>query len=535
MVVYCSVPQCNTYHGETGTSFYYYPRDRKARKEWLVRLKMSKANTKSSRVCSKHFDESDFVYPVGSKMFGWKRRWLAPGAVPSKRLPIRPVEAKCTKPPPSAPEQILPTPMDGITCLDDCNQVSICRIQQEERRNNTIVVKQEPADTSGASTCVSLPWEAAVGLTSSGGERRNDGQTATVLGKEESPEEILPTLAGERLCSEDRGTSSASQTQLEEHWDNHIVVKQEPEEASVTSTCEGWDPEAAGTLSSQREHPDECRTDGVAVKQEPEEILSSPVGDCSYDEDCGEVSPSKLDPHTVGHTVEAPFECSARPSAPLQKEPLVAPDKHHADEKPYKCSGCDKRFGKKTALDSHWQVHTETKRFKCSLCSRTFKWRASLYYHQRSDEVKGADALPFRYTVCREDGTDVALAASSGSNTPSIIRRDEGPFKCPICFKAFQKKYYLTVHNKVHTGERPFKCPACAKAFKSKWTLSCHAKTHVNNGSFKCPTCPEAFRSKSQLSIHQGTHLDETPFRFSTSLKSFGRKCTLVATGQAQK
>ncbi|KAG0424339.1 hypothetical protein HPB47_028442, partial [Ixodes persulcatus] len=40
MVVYCSVPQSNTYHGETGTSFYYYPRNRKVRKEWLIKLKM---------------------------------------------------------------------------------------------------------------------------------------------------------------------------------------------------------------------------------------------------------------------------------------------------------------------------------------------------------------------------------------------------------------------------------------------------------------------------------------------------------------
>lgn len=63
MVVYCSVPQCNTYHGETGASFYYYPRDRKVRKEWLTKLKMGKTNSKSCRVRSKHFDESDFVYP----------------------------------------------------------------------------------------------------------------------------------------------------------------------------------------------------------------------------------------------------------------------------------------------------------------------------------------------------------------------------------------------------------------------------------------------------------------------------------------
>ncbi|XP_040078088.3 uncharacterized protein LOC120849882 [Ixodes scapularis] len=102
MVVYCSVPQCNTYHGETGASFYYYPRDRKVRKEWLTKLKMGKTNSKSSRVCSKHFDESDFVYPVGYKVLGWKRRWLAPGAVPTSRGPTTSVAATGVAPDTSA-------------------------------------------------------------------------------------------------------------------------------------------------------------------------------------------------------------------------------------------------------------------------------------------------------------------------------------------------------------------------------------------------------------------------------------------------
>ncbi|XP_049276079.1 uncharacterized protein LOC125760263 [Rhipicephalus sanguineus] len=51
---------------------------------------MGKDANANSRVCSKHFRDEDFVYAAASKMFGWKRRWLTPEAVPSLSLPVRP-------------------------------------------------------------------------------------------------------------------------------------------------------------------------------------------------------------------------------------------------------------------------------------------------------------------------------------------------------------------------------------------------------------------------------------------------------------
>lgn len=70
MVRYCSVPQCKAYATETGVSFHAYPKEKKQRSAWLVKLRMGKPNTKNSKVCSKHFREEDFVYPFGAEMLG---------------------------------------------------------------------------------------------------------------------------------------------------------------------------------------------------------------------------------------------------------------------------------------------------------------------------------------------------------------------------------------------------------------------------------------------------------------------------------
>ncbi|KAL3171885.1 hypothetical protein MRX96_013464 [Rhipicephalus microplus] len=49
---------------------------------------MGKEPSSYARVCSKQFREEDFVYRVGARMFGWKKRCLEAGAVPSKNLPV---------------------------------------------------------------------------------------------------------------------------------------------------------------------------------------------------------------------------------------------------------------------------------------------------------------------------------------------------------------------------------------------------------------------------------------------------------------
>lgn len=55
----CSVPQCSTYCTDD-TSLHTFPSNQKLCKVWKTKLKIGKPITKNMRVCSLHFNESDF-------------------------------------------------------------------------------------------------------------------------------------------------------------------------------------------------------------------------------------------------------------------------------------------------------------------------------------------------------------------------------------------------------------------------------------------------------------------------------------------
>ncbi|XP_040067970.1 uncharacterized protein LOC115318130 [Ixodes scapularis] len=142
MVKYCSVPQCRSYATDPNVSFHIYPKEKQLRTEWLVKLRMGKLNSKSSTVCSKHFRDEDFVYAVGAKMFGWKKRTLAPGTVPSQNLPLRPLDKppKLRQPlkPRAGVDTCKPRPKDDLPAA-----VTLAGLNSEEASTSEGLIEQE--------------------------------------------------------------------------------------------------------------------------------------------------------------------------------------------------------------------------------------------------------------------------------------------------------------------------------------------------------------------------------------------------------
>ena len=62
----------------------------------------------------------------------------------------------------------------------------------------------------------------------------------------------------------------------------------------------------------------------------------------------------------------------------------------------------------------------------------------------------------------------------------------EKPHVCPVCQKAFNRKFNLKTHRRVHTGERPFNCKFCPRAFS-------HKKDQVKHERV-CLACPAVLR-----------------------------------------
>lgn len=117
-------------------------------------------------------------------------------------------------------------------------------------------------------------------------------------------------------------------------------------------------------------------------------------------------------------------------------------------------------------------------------------------------------------------GQDLSTSTSGNSNEVSK------KLLCPVCQKAFGRKYHLVRHlrNTACSGEQSFSlpCPSCGKLFSSKAKLDLHTRTHSATSDtdqktsppkrFECTQCQRLFWSRSQLEIHKRTHSGERPF-----------------------
>ena len=98
-----------------------------------------------------------------------------------------------------------------------------------------------------------------------------------------------------------------------------------------------------------------------------------------------------------------------------------------------KCELCDYSTRFKEHLTSHMHTHATTRNYMCSDCGQTFKWSHSLKRHQRTH----APSSDFRYT-------------------------------CNFCFKTFQRKDHLSIHESLHTSTNAtFPCTECGRLFYS--------------------------------------------------------------------
>ena len=66
------------------------------------------------------------------------------------------------------------------------------------------------------------------------------------------------------------------------------------------------------------------------------------------------------------------------------------------------------------------------------------------------------------------------------SNMASAANVDE-LFKCPTCFRPFNRKDNLMRHELIHSGEKEFACKVCGKIFKRRDAMVRHQKIHERN------------------------------------------------------
>lgn len=185
----------------------------------------------------------------------------------------------------------------------------------------------------------------------------------------------------------------------------------------------------------------------------------------------------------------------------------------------FRCSvkGCPLRFQNPDTRKQHEACHVnqEKRHFMCPVCKETFSiWRICKLHLWKSHKI---DVGLLSCSMCNNFKSHSEYRVISHMAT----HKEEKPFICSFCGKAFKQRGQLRSHELYHRNpdEMPDfltkkKCEQCERFFACTKNLKKHIRdVHDKFKPFICNICGHQSARKEMLESHHRQHTGHKPYR----------------------
>ncbi|XP_059194437.1 zinc finger protein 1035 [Centropristis striata] len=184
----------------------------------------------------------------------------------------------------------------------------------------------------------------------------------------------------------------------------------------------------------------------------------------------------------------------------------------------FECKVCKMTFPSGSKLEEHNRIHvTSATEFECTECGQSFIGKEAFCQHQCSSQLHGVVETKHSNPPAETSNSETPIHYQEAAEEEEVDVTGEDLYNCPVCSMQFDSKSGLLEHqNKEHRNEKPFKCELCGKAFALRRYLRGHIKRHRQKSmaetgveKLKCTQCRVEVDTAEELSSHMRLHAEQ--------------------------